>query len=209
LLTESLRPPAEVESTQTKGRKSHKPAGTTGRKKAAASGIVADEDDVKGEDPAVVENVDGTEHAELGPDAKAEEHACPSPVKKKRAPKKVKLEADGEEKAMPVPKKRAPRKTKANAEPVDQVLAELPAPPEAMDAPILDAAEQAGVAAAEPSPAKKRKTTRKGKAAAAAVPAGCANADVDADVESKADEDLPVVRPRAKRTASGKAKAAH
>jgi hypothetical protein len=201
--TESLRPPAEVESTQTKGRKSHKAAGSTGRKKAVASGVVADDDDVKGEDPAVVEDADGTEHAELGPDAKAEEHAYPSPAKKKRASKKVKAEADDGAGAAPAPKKRAPRKTKAKAEPVDPALAELPAPPDVTDVPMVDVKGEVEVEAAEPSPAKKRKTSRKGKAAATIMAAD------DADADAEADDVLPAIRPRTKRTASGKAKRVH
>jgi hypothetical protein len=227
-LTESLRPPAEVETTQTKGRKSHKPAGTAGgtsKKKAAATGVVADDDAVKGEDPAVVEDADG-EHAELGPAAKAEEHAV-SPAKKKRASKKT-VEAEDTKPAVEK-KKRAPRKAKA--EPVDPVLAELPAAPETTDVPMLDADaehepepastkkraprktkakvepvaqdladEPMGEPADKPSPAKKRKTTRKGTAPAVAIDAGDADAEGDA---------LPAVRPRTKRTASGKPKAAH
>jgi hypothetical protein len=192
-LTESLRPPAEVETTQTKGRKSHKPAGTG-----------------------------AGEHAELGPAAKAEEHAVSS-AKKKRAPKK------DDTKPVVEKKKRAPRKAKA--EPVDPVLAELPAAPETTDVPMLDADaehepepastkkraprktkakvepvaqdladEPMGEPADKPSPAKKRKTTRKGTAPAVAIDAGDADAEGDA---------LPAVRPRTKRTASGKPKAAH
>lgn len=49
----SLRPPAEVESLQTKGRKSHKPPGGTGRKKAVREGTVEKDEEVKGEDPVV------------------------------------------------------------------------------------------------------------------------------------------------------------
>jgi hypothetical protein len=49
--TENLRPPAAVETTETKGRKSASKG--TGRKKAADSGVVEEEDAVKGEDPAV------------------------------------------------------------------------------------------------------------------------------------------------------------
>jgi hypothetical protein len=257
-LAESLRPPAEVETTQTKGRKSHKPAaGGTSKKKAAATGVVADDDAVKGEDPAVVEDADG-EHAELGPAAKAEEHAV-SPAKKKRAPKKndttpvvekkkraprkakaepvdpvlaelpattdvPMLDADAEPEPEPAStKKRAPRKAKAKVEPVDPVRAELP---EMADVPMVDADEPAATKkraprkakakvepvaqdladepmcepADKPSPAKKRKTTRKGAAPAVAIDAGDADAEGDA---------IPAVRPRTKRTASGKPKAAH
>jgi hypothetical protein len=186
-LTESLRPPAEVETTQTKGRKSHKPAGTggTSKKKAAATGVVADDDAVKGEDPAVVEDADG-EHAELGPAAKAEEHAV-SPAKKKRAPKK------DDTKPVVEKKKRAPRKAKA--EPVDPVLAELPAAPETTDVPMLDADAEP-----EPEPAStKKRALRKAKAKVEPVDPVLAEPPETADVpmlDADARRGRPRPRPR-------------
>lgn len=63
-----MRPPAEHETKETKGRKSSKAATAraatakaAGRKKAARTGVVPDEEEVKGEDPVVPVDEDGAE----------------------------------------------------------------------------------------------------------------------------------------------------
>jgi hypothetical protein len=190
---------------QTKGRKSHKPAGTR-RKKAAKTGIVEEDDEVKGEDPAVVEDGQG-EELELGAEAKAEEHgyvgeASPakSPTKKKRAPK-VNEEAsvdDAKAAASPAKKKRAPRKAKV--EPVDPTLVELPGAPEAIGLPTVDTVNNAmEITNIEPtvSPAKKRRISRKAKTRPVEDNVSYDSAGADADT-------LAVPPPRMKRASSRK-----
>jgi UV DNA damage endonuclease len=105
----NLRPPAEHESKETKGRKSHKAAGT-GKKKAVKEGVVAEEEEIKGEDPAVEMDEDG--NGDQGEEQVGSERApekmgvegileAVDSVSPKKTPKKVrkakKLKVEGNE----------------------------------------------------------------------------------------------------------------
>jgi hypothetical protein len=106
-----------VETTQTKGRKSHKPAGGTGRKKATQEGIVAEEEEVKGEDPVVAVEDEPEEAEENGEPEPAvenrEEIKPPAGARRSGRAKKAKsppptedIEMESEEE-VPQPKARA------------------------------------------------------------------------------------------------------
>jgi hypothetical protein len=113
----NLRPPAEVETKETKGRKSHKPPGGTGRKKATEEGVVRDDDEAKGEDPAVpVEEVPEAQTG--GGEVDADDAAPDAPrrsgrARKERGVKENALESEDISESPKVGKKKKAKKAKA------------------------------------------------------------------------------------------------